>query len=113
MNERYLSVNVYKNDDYGDSSLNGITNQKGIRLFVEIPDGHITLEDIASYPKSAILKLKRKPNTRACNSFIEDIIDDQTRMFGGNFVWSSDSRFRKVYPSPVPVHDLTLSEFFQ
>jgi len=26
-------------------------------------------------------------------------------MFGGNFIWSSDSRWRKLYPHPIPVHD--------
>tara|TARA_B110000503_G_scaffold138467_1_gene224713 strand:+ start:43 stop:369 length:327 start_codon:yes stop_codon:yes gene_type:complete len=104
MNKRYLSVDVYKNDAYGDSSMNGITHQF-MELFVEIPDGHITEEQVASYPNSAILKLKRKPFASAGDAFVEDIDDDQMRMFGGNFVWSSDSRFRKVYPSPVPVHD--------
>lgn len=26
-------------------------------------------------------------------------------MFGGNFVWTSDSRFRAVSETPIPVHD--------
>lgn len=26
-------------------------------------------------------------------------------MFGGSFVWSSDSRFRKISEYPVPIHD--------
>lgn len=26
-------------------------------------------------------------------------------MFGGSFVWTSDSRFRALYPAPVPLHN--------
>lgn len=26
-------------------------------------------------------------------------------MFGGNFIWACDSRFRRLYPQPIPVHD--------
>lgn len=26
-------------------------------------------------------------------------------MFGGSFVWSTDSRFRKISEYPVPIHD--------
>lgn len=30
--------------------------------------------------------------------------DEQT-MFGGNFIWSADSRFREVSQYPLPLHD--------
>lgn len=26
-------------------------------------------------------------------------------MFGGNFVWSSDSRFRRICEAPIAIHD--------
>jgi hypothetical protein len=32
--------------------------------------------------------------------------EDRWLMFGGNFIWSSDSRFRnEVSEYPIPVHD--------
>jgi hypothetical protein len=34
-------------------------------------------------------------DSKTCNTF----------SFGGNFLWSSDSRFRKLVEHPIPVHD--------
>ena len=32
-------------------------------------------------------------------------LKDEQTMFGGNFVWTSDSRLNAVSPYPIPVHD--------
>lgn len=31
--------------------------------------------------------------------------DGKWLMFGGNFIWSSDSRFRELSTQPIPLHD--------
>ena len=36
---------------------------------------------------------------------MEDAPSGKWFMFGGAFIWDSDSRFRKISPYPVPLHD--------
>lgn len=101
---RYLKVCVFRND-LGDSSLSGITSNPDLNLYVEIKRGNLTLDDV-KMNNGIILKPKPKPfeSDSPC-SFVEDVNDGKWRSFGGNFVWSSDSRFRDKYPSPIAVHD--------
>jgi hypothetical protein len=36
---------------------------------------------------------------------IEDADGRVGPMFGGNFLWTSDSRFRRLFDGPIPIHD--------
>ena len=96
---RYLPVNVYTNDAFGDCSNSGVTARMPERLVVPCEDGHISEEDVVDrgyvvLELGTILDSKhfKVPGTRG--------------MFGGNFVYSSDSRFGKAYGrQPIHVHD--------
>jgi len=95
----YLPVDVYKNTDGYDCSLNGVTNQN-LKLVVPCPNGHITQEQVDEHGYTVLVVGEAggvkhfKPVTK------------KWTMFGGNFVYTSDSRFRELYGNaPVKVHD--------
>lgn len=55
----------------------------------------------------AILRLETKP-TIGSEPYLRAVPMGERRwvMFGGNFIWSSDSRFRQeVSERPLPIHD--------
>lgn len=101
----YIKVYVYKNSEFGDSTNNGVTSNDDLEFYVEVPRGHIKLEEIEANDNAVLLI--PNPNSRNPNytSFVNNARKDRWGMFGGNFVWSTDSRFREYYPAPVPVHD--------
>lgn len=95
----FIPVNVYSSGN--DSSNSGVTFTRPTRLVVEHPEGHIT-EDALIDNGYLVLQMDTTNAVRACFR-----PEGRGRgMFGGNFVWSCDSRFRALYgQNPIPVHD--------
>ena len=96
---RYLSVDVYTSGKY-DCTNNGVTFEHPKHLVVPCLEGPLSQEDVDA--KYVILDIKVNHVTKVF------ILKGEKRwtMFGGNFVWASDSRFRRTYgDAPVAVHD--------
>ena len=102
-------VTVYRDADGSDCSMNGITSQN-TRLHACWND-----DDLFSLPtdfgnSDIVIKADR-----ICGDMITlrafVIKDGKAKtsggMFGGNFIYCSDSRFPKIgdFSSPIPVHD--------
>lgn len=99
--KRYLPVTVYRNDG-PDCTLGGVSSHYGKTLVVPCEDGHITEEDLARDPDYIVMKVGEKGGAR---NFVPA---DATgwMMFGGNFVYTSDSRYSRLYGiHPMAVHD--------
>ncbi len=94
-----MLVFVYRSP-LGDCTANGITSKvtqivmvgKGLPEIFEVEEGE------------PYLKL-----TNYNDSFRAEVVSEETKgkhsMFGGNFVYTSDSRFSAITKYPVPVHD--------
>jgi len=98
---KYLPVSVYRSAGQ-DCSLNGVTSVAGVKLVVPCADGHISEEDVADrgYVKLVPGELGGRIN------FAPEGTENVWTMFGGNFVYTSDSRFSRAYGgAPVHVHD--------
>ena len=96
MAEKYLTAYVYRNACLGDSTNNGITAR-----FDEVAFKH---------PQGFLSNPGNRPVVVLKDKFDGDYVyakpadaGNVWTMFGGNFIYSSDSRF----PSrqPIPVHD--------
>lgn len=98
---RYLPVDVYVNARPGDCTNGGITVRQPERLVVECADGFMTAEDVAN-AGCTVLVVKDKPFAHAKPALKQEF-EKRWTMFGGNFVYSSDSRF--PFDAPVAVHD--------
>ena len=102
-------VTVYRDADGSDCSMNGITSQKE-RLYACWNE-----RDIFSLPEdfgNSDVVIKADiicGNMITLRAFV--IKDGKAKtsggMFGGNFIYCSDSRFPKIgdFSSPIPVHD--------
>lgn len=99
--ERFLLVFAYCND-LGDCTNNGVTSPKhGNRLYVPHPQGPTLLEDIED-KKAVILE----PGEAGGHLHFKPRGAKGWTMAGGNFVYTSDSRFSNLYGrQPVSVHD--------
>ncbi len=96
----YLPVTVYRNDG-PDSTLGGVTSEYGSCLVVPCSDGHITEDDIANHDY-VVLNVGEKGGEI---NFTPAGLSGWT-MFGGNFVFSNDSRYSRLYGHrPIAVHD--------
>lgn len=101
-----LSVNVYRSN-FGDCTNGGATSEShgANRAFV-YGEGITGPHRLAELPMAAVLlRLERRQihGSDHMRAVPEGLTGHS--MFGGNFVWSSDSRFRDVHEYPVPVHD--------
>lgn len=97
---RYLPVNIYRTTAYGDCSLGGVTCVDN-DLVVPCPDGHLTEEDVARH---GYIKLE----VGEAGGVMHFRPEGETgwTMAGGNFVYTPDSRFSRLYGNrPVSVHD--------
>ena len=98
---RYLPVNVYRSD-LGDCTNGGVTADPNNLFVVPCEDGFMTEEGLADRHDVVFLEpaeiqgsLYFKPRSIKGHS-----------MAGGNFVYTSDSRFSRTYSNqPVRVHD--------
>jgi len=112
---RGVSVNILRSD-LGDCTNGGATNpvhSKGRIVVVfdpEIQTGNFKLEDCKDDPRFICLRIVRR-RAGTSNEYLHcEPIENKPGervgpMFGGNYVMTSDSRFRDVSPYPLPVHD--------
>lgn len=100
----YLSVEIYRSGS--DCTNNGVSspaNAAGKIFLVECPNGNWNDDDIANNPsRFVVLKIASAGNE---NHLRPVSAGSRWTMFGGNFAWSSDSRWRKIAPAPLRIHD--------
>lgn len=101
----YIFVNVYRNTSYSDSSLDGVTSDDTATLVVPALNGNITDEDVDR--QGYVVLDPIEPAFNGCPvRFKVRGNDERWCMAGGNFVYTSDSRFSETYGyGPVSVHD--------
>jgi hypothetical protein len=99
---KYLPVNIYRTDGT-DCTNRGVTSEFARRtLVVPCPNGHISEDDvrIRGYVKLEV------GTAGGATHFKPEGVKPGSNMHGGNFVYTSDSRFRRMYGhAPVAVHD--------
>ena len=101
---RYLPVNVYTNNSFGDCTNNGVTFTDPDKLVVPCEDGFLSDTDVDERGYIVLLP-DEKGGVRNFVPETEQYHNKWT-MMGGNFVYSSDSRFSRAYGhAPVAVHD--------
>jgi len=94
-----LTVNVYRAKGYGCT--NGVTSTHDIVLLVGKDVPEVSEGDGVFLP---ILKLVKRNIFGREHIHAEPLeVPQGNRMFGGNFIYTSDSRFPSQYP--IPVHD--------
>ena len=99
----YLPVNVYTHADpfFGDCTNGGVTADPKAKLVVPCADGHFTAEDVRDRGYTILVPGEKGGRI----NFVPEGVEGWT-MFGGNFVYTSDSRFSRAYSdAPVHVHD--------
>jgi hypothetical protein len=103
MNKKGLSVSVYRDADGSDCTLGGVTSK--YKSFVLLSqDENAEGQVFEPSEKSPALIIRE----RGGYVWAEPVDKPTGRigMMGGNFVYSSDSRYRRgVSQGPIPVHD--------
>lgn len=106
---KYLPMNVLVTAGYPDCTNGGVSTTHS--LFFETPEGIYTREEIESWedgyggkPVKIMELVKRNIGGEEYMSFKPEG-DERWLMMGGNFAYSSDSRFRRIAKYPVPIHD--------
>jgi hypothetical protein len=100
--KRYLHVSTLTDPRGPDCSCNGVTVTHRDKLVVPCDEGNITEGDVKSFGY-VVLELK---SIRDSVHFKPVTLEGKHSMFGGNFVYSSDSRFARQYGrQPIHVHD--------
>lgn len=96
-----LPVSIYKSP-LGDSSANGITSKNDRLLLVF--DG-LNSPFKTNEGEDYLVLIKRNIGSEEyLSAKPQSLIESNTHsMFGGNFIFTSDSRFPSSYP--IPVHD--------
>jgi len=96
----YLTVEVYRTAGI-DCTNNGVTSDESNMMVVPCVSGPITAEQ-AELNEYVILV----PGTAGNRMHLKPEGVGRHTMFGGNFVYSSDSRFKENYGNkPIHVHD--------
>lgn len=102
MNTKGLIVSVLTDKLCGDCSNNGISSKNNKLLFVDA-SGPFEGDETNS------VKLVRRNLFGSEYLHVEPLTKPEGRfngpMFGGNFIYSSDSRFREISAYPIPIHD--------
>ena len=104
-----LSVMVYRTGT--TDCTNGGVTRPGTHLDFAVFDkaigGNLSLEKYSDRAQSVCLRLVRR--TIGAREYIHaEPMGSENQgapMFGGNFIYTTDSRFRNVCPYPIPVHD--------
>ena len=110
MSEEYgLIASVYR-DAHGQDTTGGGLSSMGANVYVfgdGIQNGTIVRADLDG--EDPILEIRDNKAGAAYGKVAYPVVDRAEGsvgpMFGGNFVWTSDSRFRVEYGGPVPIHD--------
>ena len=106
---RFLHVGVLRMAG-GDCTNKGLTSRYS-GLFIPHPQGPFTGEELeASGSAHLILELlppvgMSQASIARCPVRVKPAAIESHSMAGGNFVYSSDSRFSALYGAPLSVHD--------
>ena len=90
--------------------MNGISVD-GSNLFVKVSGGNYTEEELVSRKEAGekiVLLEELPPSFDGCPiRFVDRDAknDNKWRMFGGNYITTSDNRFSVKYPYPISIHD--------
>ena len=100
----YLPVSVYRDLEIGDCTNGGVTSNPDNYFVVPCEDGHVTEEIVEK--RGYIVLEPMEPAYKGCPIRVKPRGVEGWYMNGGNFVYTSDSRFRETYgPAPISVHD--------
>jgi hypothetical protein len=112
-NLKFISINIYYNNHYRDCAAGGKSqfHESGYLL---VEDGNLTRDDIGKtwIDWERVDKPIYKIDTILGSKYVREIHFDGTMktnpeklgpMFGGNFIYSSDSRFPS--DAPIRIHD--------
>ena len=92
-----MLVGIFHNP-YGDCTNGGVSSKAKSAIIVSEKMDKIFSGD----DDCPVLELcQRRDGTYFC----KPVGETRWTMFGGNFAWKSDRRFRKVCPNPIPIHD--------
>jgi len=100
--KKFLLAFVYKSP-LADSTNGGLSSQTDKGLLFESPHGNITEEDLQFTKRTLdhLVIISKNGYVKAVPSKI--LRAGKHSMFGGNFIYTSDSRFPSDYP--IPIHD--------
>ena len=106
-----LSASVYRNSEFPDATNRGPSSRYNQVLVVdpEVP-GPADFHPERHFPVKLV---RRNIGDRVyihaeplyCEEWPDDHRKDRWHSFGGNFIFTSDSRLREVCPYPIPLHD--------
>ena len=102
MSNKGLIVYTFRNARNSDSSNGGPTSKFERFVLVDALIDEV-FEARADMP--AMFLVRRVIAGNAYIHAVPESLRDQQVMFGGNFVWTSDSRVREINQYPIPVHD--------
>lgn len=97
-----LSVDIYRSGPDSDSTNGGVTGKAKGAILVD-PDIDEIFESDENHPALKINKRFLFGRDYLSAEPLEDKAGLIGPMFGGNFIYTSDSRFPSDYP--IPVHD--------
>lgn len=106
---KVISVDVYRSKR-GDCSNGGITSKfDELDLYSDINN----FKEYSEIPVDSLVLIKRVLFDKNCDYVIpytyslfqSNKVISGNGMFGGCFVYSSDSRYRELCNNPLPVHD--------
>ena len=104
----YLPVSIYRDSDRTDCTNSGVTSPKFDNKFVvECETGHV---DANTVEARGYIVLKRVDRNIGGKPYVHlvpvTIPEGRWSMFGGNFAYTSDSRFSRAFGgAPVAIHD--------
>jgi len=105
--KKFLLAFIYKSP-LADSTNGGLSSQTDRQLLIESPEGNIFEEDL----NMAVAETGRQVLDHLViiskNGYVKAVPSKILKagkhsMFGGNFIYTSDSRFPSDYP--IPIHD--------
>lgn len=110
--QRFISVDIYRHGAY-ENLLHGggvtaeVNCSPNTIFVVPCKDGNWTAEEVNFQQRFVVLDIeKRNIGGKEYVNLRPSDAGKAWTMFGGNFAWTSDSRFRQsVSEQPLPVHD--------
>lgn len=102
MKVRALCVNVFRTN-FGDCTNNGISARFD-QIYIEHPEGNEVI-DLDEAPENFCIVRHKELFGKVYIDVVPYHLKDRWCMMGGNFVYSSDSRFRELNEYPIPIHD--------